>query len=121
MIYLVSTSGGGPQAAQSRKSQHRLIVMYIIVKNVIKYYLLLYKYLPTTNLDPDLEQLNDFVSSKITDDILLTIPPLTCDEVLQSLNQLDPHKATGLDGLSSNILKMSAALIAKPLTFDVDM
>ena len=66
-----------------------------------------YKYFPTTNLDPDLEQLNDFVSSKITDDILLTIPPLTCDEVLQSLDQLDPHKATGLDGLSSKILNVS--------------
>ncbi|CAB4017336.1 Hypothetical predicted protein [Paramuricea clavata] len=75
-----------------------------------------YKYLPTSNLDPDLEQLNDFVSSKITDDILLTIPPLTCDEVLQSLNQLDPHKATSLDGLSSKILKMSASVIAEPLT-----
>ncbi|CAB3994906.1 Hypothetical predicted protein [Paramuricea clavata] len=75
-----------------------------------------YKYLPTSNLDPDLEQLNDFVSSKITDDILLTIPPLTCDEVLQSLNQLDPHRATGLDGLSSKILKMSASVIAEPLT-----
>ncbi|CAB4044338.1 Hypothetical predicted protein [Paramuricea clavata] len=75
-----------------------------------------YKYLPTSNLDPDLEQLNDFVSSKITDDILLTIPPLTCDEVFQLLNQLDPHKATGLDGLSSKILKMSASVIAEPLT-----
>ena len=50
------------------------------------------------------------------DDIHLTIPPLTCDEVFQSLIELDPHKATGLDGLSSQILKMSASVIAKPLT-----
>ena len=50
------------------------------------------------------------------DDIHLTIPPLTCDEVFQSLIELDPHKATGLDGLSSQMLKMSASVIAKPLT-----
>jgi hypothetical protein len=75
-----------------------------------------HQYLPTTNQTPDLEALHNFVSSKIPDGILLTMPPLTCEEVFQSLNKLDPHKATGLDDLSSKILKMSASVIAKPLS-----
>ena len=76
----------------------------------------LHQYLPTTNETPDLEVLNNFVSSKIPDDIHLTIPPLTCDEVFQSLIELDSHKATGFDGLSSKMLKISASVIAKPLS-----
>ena len=75
-----------------------------------------HQYLPTTSQTPDLEALHNFVSSKIPDGILLTMPPLTCEEVFQSLNKLDPHKATGLDDLSSKILKMSASVIAKPLS-----
>ncbi len=73
-----------------------------------------HQYLPTTNQTPDLEALNIFVSCKIPDGIVLTIPPLKCEDVFQSLNELDPHKATGLDGLSSKILKISASVIAKP-------
>ena len=72
--------------------------------------------MPTTNQTPDLETLQNFVNSKISDDNLLTIPPLRCEEVFKSLNDLDPHKATGLDGLSLNMIKVSDSIIAKPLT-----
>ncbi len=38
------------------------------------------------------------------------------DHVTKSLTSLDTHKATGLDGLSSKLLKLSAPAIATPLT-----
>ncbi len=75
-----------------------------------------HQYLQTNNQIPDLEALNNFVSCKIPDGVLLAIPPLTCEDVFQSLNELDSDKATGLDGLPSKILKISASVIAKPLT-----
>ena len=74
------------------------------------------QYLPESNQAPDFRKLNDFVKSKISEDTMLSIPLLTCDEVRRSLSELDPHKATGLDGLSSKILKLSASIIASPLT-----
>ena len=74
------------------------------------------QYLPESNQAPDFHKLNDSVKSKITEDNVLSIPLLTCDEVQKSLSELDSNKATGLDGLSSKILKLSASVIASPLT-----
>ena len=74
------------------------------------------QYLPVNTHAPDFNQLKNFVNSKLPDDAVLTIPPISCDYVLKSLTELDPHKSTGLDGLSSKILKMSAPVIANPLT-----
>ena len=74
------------------------------------------QYLPESNQAPDFHKLNDFVKSKITEDNVLSIPLLTCDEVQKSLNEVDSYKASGLDGLSSKILKLSASVIANPLT-----
>ena len=74
------------------------------------------QYLPESNQAPDFHKLNDFVKSKITEDNVLSIPLPTCDEVQKSLNEVDSHKASGLDGLSSKILKLSASVIANPLT-----
>jgi hypothetical protein len=74
------------------------------------------QYLPESNQAPDFRKLNDFVKSKISEDTVLSIPLLTCDEVRKSLSELDPHRATGLDSLSSKMLKLSASIIASPLT-----
>ncbi len=74
------------------------------------------QYLPESNQAPDFHKLNDFVKSKISEDTVLSIPLLTCDEVRKSLSELDPHRATGLDSLSSKMLKLSASIIASPLT-----
>ena len=74
------------------------------------------QYLPESNQAPDFHKLNDFVKSKIIEDNVVSIPLLTCDEVKKSLSELDSHKATGLDALSSKILKLSASVIAIPLT-----
>jgi len=74
------------------------------------------QYLPVSTHAPDFSQLKDFTNSKLSDDAVLTIPPINCNYVLKSLAELDPHKSTGLDGLSSKILKLSAPVIANPLT-----
>ena len=74
------------------------------------------QYLPESNQAPDFRKLIYFVKSKITEDTVLSIPLLTCEEVRKSLSELDPHKATGLGSLSSKILKLSAPVIASPLT-----
>ena len=57
------------------------------------------QYLPESNQAPDFHKLNDFVKSEITEDNVLSIPLLTCDEVQKSLSELDSHKATGLDAV----------------------
>ena len=53
-------------------------------------------------------KLNDFVKIKITEDTVLSIPLFTCDEVQKLPSEFNPGKATGLNGLSPKVLKLSA-------------
>lgn len=75
------------------------------------------QYLPPECKDPDFTKLKEFIASKMpTDKTKLSIPPVNGDYVLKSLASLDSHKATGLDGLTSKILKISAPVISSHLT-----
>jgi hypothetical protein len=56
------------------------------------------------------------VNSRINSDDAFSIPQLTEEEVCVYLRNLNTHKASGLDGLSQKILKMSTYLIAPSLT-----
>ena len=46
---------------------------------------------------------------------------VTADKVLKLLTELNPQKATGLDGLPAKFLKDGASTIAKPLTHIINM
>ena len=60
--------------------------------------------------------LQNFIDSKITTDIKFDIPEVSQRYVVKQLNSLQDGKAVGLDGLSPKILRISAAVIAPPLT-----
>ena len=45
------------------------------------------------------------------------IPLITEDSVLKELQSLDIKKSTGLDGIGSKFLKISAKIISKPITY----
>ena len=71
----------------------------------------------TVNISvPNLNKLKEFIDSKLPTTVQLTIPPVSQDYVFESLSKLDPQKSTGLDGVSSKILKLSATVIASRLT-----
>ena len=68
----------------------------------------------TETSDPDLSKLQDFVNSKVPNNISFKLPYITDDQVESYISALDPSKATGLDGLGPKIIK-SAACILSPI------
>ncbi len=60
---------------------------------------------------PSYEKLKAFVDSKIPPDAVFDIPPIEHDFVLKELQNLDPKKAVGTDGLSLKMLWMIAPAI----------
>ena len=68
----------------------------------------------TETSDPDLSKLQDFVNSKVPNNISFKLPYITNEQVESYISALDPSKATGLDGLGPKIIK-SAACILSPI------
>ena len=62
------------------------------------------------------EKLNSFVHSKLSPEVKFVIPPVSLTFVQNKLEPLDPSKATRLDGLSAKFLRISAPIIAAPVT-----
>ena len=59
----------------------------------------------------------DFVNDRIPDkSITFSIKPITLDFVINQLNAMDSSKATGLNGVSVNILKITAPTTAASIT-----
>ncbi len=70
-----------------------------------------------TNLDPDnVTKISNFVNPKLTEDCEFQIPVITTDFILKHLKSMANSKATGLDGFSVKILKMSAPAIVASIT-----
>ncbi len=67
----------------------------------------------TTNCQ--FENLEDFISSHIPENVEFTMPFMTENFVLLQLLTLNESKATGLDSIGAKFLKMSAHTIAAPL------
>jgi len=75
------------------------------------------QYLPTECQDPNFTKLKEFIASKLpTDNTKLTIAVVSVDYVLKSLVNLNSHKASGLDGITSKIPKLSSPVISSHLT-----
>ena len=67
------------------------------------------------------DKLENFVKGKLAPDVKFNTPPVSLAFVQKQLTSLDPSKATGLDGLSAKILRLSATVIAAPLTKILNM
>ena len=74
------------------------------------------QYIAVQQFSSNFDKLSEMVNSRINSDDTFSIPQLTEEEVCSYLRNLNTHKATGLDGLSHKILKMSTYLIAPSLT-----
>ena len=61
-------------------------------------------------------KLATFVQSKLPSDFNFEIPSISETFVKNQLASLDPKKATGIDGISANFLKLSSHVLARPLT-----
>ena len=66
-----------------------------------------------SNLNASTEKFDNWVSSKLWLENTFSYPSILSEEVLLKLNI---HKSSGLDGISPNILKMSATVIYESLT-----
>ena len=79
--------------------------------------LIVNKYIPNDQSDlPDFSKLQNFIDSKISPDTLFSIPLMSETDVLKLLSSLEEGKATGLDGVSAKLLKISAPVLAKSIT-----
>ena len=55
------------------------------------------------------------VESKVPENVQFQIPLMTLENLITSIRSLDPSKATGLDGITSKIVKLSAEVISPTL------
>ena len=65
---------------------------------------------------PNLKKLEAFISTKLPKGNIFNIPYITEDFIYTFVTSLDNNKATGIDNISSRIVKISAPLITKQLT-----
>ena len=79
------------------------------------------KYIPVrqTRLDTkSVSKISNFIDSKIGDkNRYFSSPPITTDFVLQELKHMPSTKATGLDDISINVLKLAAPEVVSSITY----
>ena len=68
------------------------------------------------SISPNLKKLEAFITTKLPKENIFNIPYITEDFVYQFLTSLDNNKATGIDNISSKIVKILAPVITKHLT-----
>ena len=74
------------------------------------------KLIPNPKQTFDWYKMSAFVKDKVSDGVFFSLYSVTFSDVLKELENLDISKSTGIDGLGSRILKLSAPLIADSLT-----
>ena len=63
----------------------------------------------------DWDTFKSYVRDKVPEHVPFQISLMTYDDLLSSIRSLDITKATGLDGITPKILKLSSDVIAHPL------
>ena len=63
------------------------------------------------------EKHNNFVNSKVTDDVSFDIPLINCAFVTSFLSSMDGTKSTGLDCIGSRLLKIGSTVLSPSITF----
>ena len=70
---------------------------------------------PQNSPEFDSKNLENYIKSKVPNNIQFSIPYMKLADLIATLNSLNVTKATGLDGLTPKILKTSANAIAPTL------
>ena len=75
------------------------------------------KYLPDNQQKPtpNLSHIQEFVASRVSPNNIFNIPLITEQEIQKFLTKLDITKATGLDNIEANFLKVTGPCITKTL------
>ncbi|KAK3103380.1 hypothetical protein FSP39_018833 [Pinctada imbricata] len=83
-----------------------------------QFYANISKQIVTENISPvsTLELLKNFTKSKLTTANIFEIQPILEEEVHRMLKKLQINKSAGIDNVGPRILKLSADIIAKPIT-----
>ena len=66
-------------------------------------------------LDANFDYLENFINSKVPNDVQFKIPNITPEQVSTIINDLDSSKAMGLDGLGPRILKSISCAVSPSL------
>ena len=64
----------------------------------------------------DTSKLSNFVTSRKDESAAFSIPPIPEADVVGYLLKIDSNKSTGVDGISSRMLKLAASIIAPSIT-----
>ena len=64
----------------------------------------------------DTSKLSNFVTSRKDESAAFSIPPIPGADVVGYLLKIDSNKSTGVDGISSRMLKLAASIIAPSIT-----
>ena len=65
----------------------------------------------------DLTKLQEFVNTrKLNESVVLNIPIVTTDDVFKLINSLSSNVAISFDGISTRLLKLTAAAMVQSLT-----
>ena len=70
---------------------------------------------PTNNITCDLIKLDNYINTKVPNEVSFCIPLLKPSDLISTIKALDVTKATGLDGLSAKILKTLVDIVAPSL------
>ena len=69
----------------------------------------------TTSSTVDFENISNFVRNRVHEDTYFQIPLISPSQVSAFINNLDPSKSTGLDGVSPRILKLACDVLSKSI------
>ena len=75
----------------------------------------------TNNMPPATDdahtKLRHFIESQISPDTVFDIPQISVEDIQKELSGLEDSKAVGLDGIPPKLLRLSASIIARPLSY----
>lgn len=87
-----------------------------LAKNFNKYFINVAAKLKEPLEHSDFSKLQDYINSKIPENVHFELPEIDETFVFNFLSSLDTSKATGLDGVGPRLLKLSAGVITKSIT-----
>ena len=66
------------------------------------------------------EKLNNYINSKVIDDISFDIPLINCTFVTSFHSSMDGTKSTGLDCIAPRLLKIGSSVLSPSITFMIN-
>ena len=66
------------------------------------------------------KKLNNFINSKVTDDVSFVIPLINCTFLTYFLSSMDGTKSTRLDCIGPRLLKIGSTVLSPSITFIIN-